>query len=148
MFSAPQNFLILTVKTPLSENNATFLKPIFFGTPWYWPMIRTDWLIHNILGMLSHLIIYYSLCNLWSDSSALMFPTIDDHQVYDVKLARADIKAIQRLYGPRTKKSTLTTSSSASKPGKLLRKYTNYSKLVSKLLLFIERLNYWVSMIF
>ena len=49
-----------------------------------------------------------------------MFPTIDDHQVYDVKLARADIKAIQRLYGPRTKKSTLTTS--ASKPGKLLRK--------------------------
>ena len=71
-----------------------------------------------------------------------MFPTIDDHQVYDVKLARADIKAIQRLYGPRTKKSTLTTSSSASKPGKLLRKYTNYSKLVSKLLLFIERLNY------
>jgi len=60
----------------------------------------------------------FNLLLQYSDSSALMFPTIDDHQVYDVKLARADIKAIQRLYGPRTKKSTLTTSSSASKPEK------------------------------
>ena len=40
-----------------------------------------------------------------------MFPTIDDHKVYDVKLGSEDIKAIQRLYGPRTKKVSATTSS-------------------------------------
>ena len=38
-----------------------------------------------------------------------MFPTIDDHKVYDVKLAAADIKAIQKLYGPPTRNRTLTT---------------------------------------
>ena len=55
-------------------------------------------------------------CNLWSDSSALMFPTIDDHKLYDVKLATADIKAIQKLYGPRTKNTTITKLTSLS-PG-------------------------------
>ena len=41
-----------------------------------------------------------------------MFPTIDDHKVYDVKLGSEDIKAIQRLYGPRTKKRVSATTSS------------------------------------
>lgn len=44
-----------------------------------------------------------------------MFPTIDDHKVYDVKLGSEDIKAIQRLYGPRTKKVSATTSSPENK---------------------------------
>jgi len=48
------------------------------------------------------------------DSSALMFPTIDDHKVYDVKLAAADIKAIQKLYGPPTRNRTLTTLNTES----------------------------------
>ena len=41
--------------------------------------------------------------NLLSDPSSLMFPTIDDHKVYDVRLASEDIKAIQKLYGRNTK---------------------------------------------
>ena len=39
-----------------------------------------------------------------------MFPTIDDHKLYDVKLGQGDIQAIQKLYGPRTKKRTVTSS--------------------------------------
>ena len=34
--SVPQNTLFLTSKAPISKNYATFLKPIFFGTPCIW----------------------------------------------------------------------------------------------------------------
>ena len=44
--------------------------------------------------------------NLLSDPSSLMFPTIDDRKVYDVRLASEDIKAIQKLYGRKTKKGS------------------------------------------
>ena len=37
-----------------------------------------------------------------------MAPTIDDSQVYDVRLGAEDIKAIQRLYGLKTKKPPTT----------------------------------------
>ena len=37
-----------------------------------------------------------------------MAPTIDDSQVYDVRLSAEDIKAIQRLYGLKTKKPPTT----------------------------------------
>ena len=35
MCSAPQNTLILSAKTPMRENYATFLKPIFFWDTLY-----------------------------------------------------------------------------------------------------------------
>ena len=34
-----------------------------------------------------------------------MAPTISDAEVYDVKLGEEDIKAVQRLYGLKTKQS-------------------------------------------
>ena len=43
--------------------------------------------------------------NLLSDPSSLMFPTIDDHKVYDVRLSAEDVRAIQKLYGPGSKTS-------------------------------------------
>ena len=57
-------------------------------------------------GVVTKMINYCFLCNLWSDSGALMFPTIDDHKVYDVKLGQGDMQAIQQLYGPRTRKQS------------------------------------------
>ena len=37
-----------------------------------------------------------------------MAPTIDDTRVYDVRLGAEDVKAIQRLYGLKTRKSPAT----------------------------------------
>ena len=45
---------------------------------------------------------------LFSDSSALMAPTIDDTRVNDVKLGAEDVKAIQGLYGLKTKEPLTT----------------------------------------
>jgi len=58
-----------------------------------------------------------------SDPSALMFPTIDDHKVYDVKLGSEDIKAIQRLYGPRTKRRVSAATSSPERNSILKQQY-------------------------
>ena len=45
-----------------------------------------------------------------------MAPTIDDSQVYDVKLGTEDVKAIQRLYGLKTRKPLTTQRPPLSRP--------------------------------
>ena len=45
-----------------------------------------------------------------------MAPTIDDSKVYDVKLGTEDVKAIQRLYGLKTRKPLTTLRPTLSRP--------------------------------
>ena len=49
-----------------------------------------------------------------SDSSSLMAPLMDSQKNNDVKLTAADVKAIQRLYGIKTRGSLVTTATSSS----------------------------------
>ena len=53
------------------------------------------------------------MSEIYSENGTNIFNgTIDDHKVYDVKLGSEDIKAIQRLYGPRTKRRVSAATSS------------------------------------
>ena len=61
--------------------------------------------------------------NLLSDPSSLMFPTIDDRKVYDVRLASEDIKAIQKLYGRNTRAGS---DDEGGKTSWKLRNWENY----------------------
>ena len=68
-----------------------------------------------------------------------MFPTIDDHKVYDVKLGSEDIKAIQRLYGPRTNKRVSATTSSPERNSIFTQQYLhNKNKTLEGVIFYLK----------
>ena len=68
-----------------------------------------------------------------------MFPTIDDRKVYDVQLASEDIKAIQRLYGPRTKRRVSAATSSPERNSILKQQYLqNKNKTLEGVIFYLK----------
>ena len=68
-----------------------------------------------------------------------MFPTIDDHKVYDVKLGSADITAIQRLYGPRTKRKVSAATPSPERNSILYQQYLpNKNKTLERVISYLK----------
>ena len=62
-----------------------------------------------------------------------MAPTIDDTRVYDVKLGAEDVKAIQGLYGPKTKPVTTQIPPYSQLTTTTTKKPTHYNRMLPSL---------------